>query len=571
MKRLSRREVVGVAAASLAAAPAARAQVPAQPAEAFPGGVLLKCRFKETVLDGTRVRLRAYNDQVPGPLIPVVPGQTLRIRVKNELPPYDSSAWNGDHNVPHALDTTNLHMHGMEIIPHLFEPVGTSDPLAPMIGIGPGEHKDYTFEIAADMPPGLYWYHPHHHGSTVVQAVTGMAGPLIVYGAIDQVPEIKAARDILLAIQDIGLFPSDDEPGLWTYEPKQNAIWQTFGGNVTIYDPVSGKAQPTSLKGGFTTGDYALRYFLLNGKPFFKEVHNPDPNKATEPLPTQLPVQRFTVRPGEVVRFRMLNANSDNLMPIVVEGHDIHLLALDSVNFPEVRTIPAYTGTKGLGQMLLAPANRAEFLIKAVAKPGIYRILQLAQSEQFLTSAQKTICEIEVLKAPAKDMPLPTSLPVPDRYYPLIQPSEVKRRRIVQFMGNFPGTMNPYVGIDFLINNMQYGETAVPNVINLNEAEEWDLVVEGSHHGGTEGHPFHIHEVSFEVISTKHANDDPVIMPPGVIMDTLWVPKNTTATIRFKATQWVGKTVFHCHILPHEDTGMMQNILFVDPTAARHH
>jgi FtsP/CotA-like multicopper oxidase with cupredoxin domain len=570
MKPFSRREVVGVAAASLAAAPAVNASAKPQAAVPPPAGHLLRCHVKETTLDNTRVRLRAYNDKVPGPLIAVNPGETLRIRVKNELPPYDSSAWDGDHNVPHDLGTTNLHLHGMEITPHLFEPVGTSNPLAQMIAIRPGEHKDYAFEIPADIPPGLYWYHPHHHGSTVVQAVTGMAGPMIVYGAIDQVPEIKAARDILLAIQDIGLFPSDETPGLWSYEPKQNAIWQTFGGIVTMYNPASGKAEPTNppLSCGFTTGDYPLRFFLLNGKPFFKETHNA--STPLEPVPTQLPVQRFIVQPGEVVRFRMLNANSDNMMPIVVEGHDMHLLALDAVNYPEVRPIPAYQGTKGLGQILLAPANRAEFLIKAVKTPGVYRILQLAQSAQFLASAQKTICEIEV-KGPPKPMPLPASLPVPDRYYPLIQPSEIKRRRIVQFMGNFPGTMNPYVGIDFLINNMQYGETAVPNVINLNEAEEWQLKVEGEHHGGSEGHPFHIHEVSFEVISTQHANDPPVMMPPGVIMDTVWVPKNTTTTIRFKATQFPGKTVFHCHILPHEDTGMMQNILFVDPKAGRHH
>ena len=57
--------------------------------------------------------------------------------MKNDLPPYNSTAWNGDHNVPHMLGTTNLHLHGLEIMPHLFEPVGTSDPLAPMIAIGP--------------------------------------------------------------------------------------------------------------------------------------------------------------------------------------------------------------------------------------------------------------------------------------------------------------------------------------------------------------------------------------------------------------------------------------------------
>jgi suppressor of ftsI len=50
--------------------------------------------------------------------------------------------------------------------------------------------------------------------------------------------------------------------------------------------------------------------------------------------------QRIRMRPGEVVRFRMLNAASDNMMPVLVEGHDMHLIALDGVNFLAPRTIP---------------------------------------------------------------------------------------------------------------------------------------------------------------------------------------------------------------------------------------
>ena len=52
----------------------------------------------------------------------IFPGQTVRITVKNSLPPHDSTGWNGDHNVPHHLGSTNLHLHGMDVIPHLFEP-----------------------------------------------------------------------------------------------------------------------------------------------------------------------------------------------------------------------------------------------------------------------------------------------------------------------------------------------------------------------------------------------------------------------------------------------------------------
>jgi suppressor of ftsI len=573
---LSRRELMaGSAAAALAGAAPSEASAQGRKPAAEGRLIVLTVAFKKAVFEGTvNVRMRAYNDQVPGPMITVSPGETLRIRVRNRLPLYDSTGWNGQHNVPHEFDATNLHVHGMDVIPHLFEPIGTSNPTAPMIAIRSGQQKDYVFQIPPNHPPGLYWYHPHHHGSTVVQAVSGMAGPIIVRGAIDEVPEIKSARDIPLVVQDIGLFPSETEKDVWIYEPKQNAIWQTFAGNVTIYDPKTGKDTPTDLKGGYTTGDYALRYFLLNGEPFFKEMHNSGTTPKTNdrapaqfPVPTQLGVTRIRMAPGEVVRFRMLNGNSDNLMPLQVEGHDLHLIGMDGVNYAALRTFAPtpVDPVNNQGQVLLAPANRAEFLIKAVTQPGIYRILQLAQNQQFLFSAQKVIAEIEVT-GPPKDMALPTALPLPMRDYPLIQPAEIKNKRQFAFEGNFPAVQNPYVGGDFLINNMQYQENAVPTVVNQGAAEEWQLSVLGPHHGGSEGHPFHIHVNSFEVISvTNNAVHPPVVttLPPGTIQDTIWVAERTTVTIRMRFKQWVGKSVFHCHILPHEDVGMMQNFLIL--------
>jgi suppressor of ftsI len=518
----------------------------------------LETAIKETTLDGHRVRLRAYNGQIPGPTMTVVPGQTLRIRLKNKLPPYDSSQWGGNHNVPHGLDETNLHVHGLDVLPHIFEPLGTSDPLAPQIVIGPGEQKDYVFEIPKDHPPGLNFYHPHKHGATAVQLVSGLAGAIIVRGAIDEVPEIKAAREIPLVVQDIGLFPSENDPDLWTYEPVQNAMWQTFGGFVTI------KGERTNLRGGFTTGDYRLRYYLLNGEPFFKETHNDKPDEAQKPVGTQLPVQRFQLAPGEVVHFRMLNGSSDNLMPMVVDGHDVHQIAMDGTNFPAVRTIPARSAGDASEQFFLASANRSDFLVKASATPGIYRIRQLAQNQQFLESAEKIVAEIEV-KGPAKDMPLPNKLPMPARAYPLIKPEEIKQVRVIEFTGNTPGFINTVVGADYLINNAIYAEQEVPVVVNLNDAEEWHLVVGASHHGGNEGHPFHIHVNAFEVISIGG-----VLQPPGTIQDTVWVPTGKTVIVRMKFKQWTGKSVFHCHITPHEDVGMMQNFLILDPAQVAH-
>jgi suppressor of ftsI len=545
------------AAAEQTAAPSAQ-----KPAKTAGAPYLLECKWIEKTIAGTRVKMRSYNGTVPGPMLKTQPGETLRVRMKNSLKKYDSTGWNGDHNVPHDLGTTNLHMHGLDTRPHLFEPQGTKNPLAPMVAIEPGATYDYAFPIPADHPPGLYWYHPHHHGSTAVQASSGMAGGVIVYGDIDKVPEIAAARDIPLVVQDLVLFESETESGVYLYEPKQNAIWQTFQGYVTIYDPKTGTNQKTDLKGGFTTGDSVLHFFLLNGEAFFKETHNQ--SSPQNPNTTQLPVTRITMAPGEVVRFRMLNGCNDNLMPIVVEGHEMYLLAMDGVNYPAPRVMPAPAPKTTTPQALLAPANRAEFLIKASNTPGTYRILQLEQNQQFIHSAAKTLVEIVVSGAP-KDMALPTKLPTPKRYYPLIDPSEVSQVREIQFSGNFPAVMNPYVGGDFSINNALYDEKACPVYVTLGSVEQWNLEVGDMQHGGSEGHPFHIHVNHFEVISVGGTQ-----MPPGTIQDTIWVPENTTVVIRQKFKEFTGKSVYHCHILPHEDTGMMANFLIDTPAPQQH-
>ncbi len=528
---------------------------------------LLEAKWITKKLNGTNVMLRSYNGTVPGPLLKTKPGQTLAIRMKNSLadpknipakgaiPPGLSTTWNGNHNIPHHFEMTNLHMHGFDVAPHLFVPLGTSDPAAPMIDIHPGHYLDYAFQLPKDHPPGLYWYHPHHHGSTAVQAVSGMAGGVIVMGDIDEVPEIKAARDIPLVINDIGLFPHETIPDLWLYAPTQNSIWQTFGGNVQIYDPKSKQFVNTKLKGGFTTGDYPLRYFLLNGQPFYQETHNAAiPN---QPLGAQLPYQTINVAPGEVVRFRMLNACSDNFMPIIVEGHDVHLIAMDGVNYTAPRTMAAPTGPCPTAQISIAPANRAEFLIQGSNTAGTYRIIELGQNDQFLVSDPKVIAVINVTGT-AKAMKLPTTLPTPTRYYPLIKPSEVVRKRNLNFTGAFRGPQNPYVGLDFTINDLLYDEKVVPQIdrVKLGTAEEWTLQVDHDHVTGQEGHPFHIHVNHFEVISVNG-----VAQPPGTIQDTVWIPNGQNVVIRMKFQEFKGKAVYHCHILPHEDTGMMQNFL----------
>jgi suppressor of ftsI len=583
MSDLTRRSFLALAAGATAGSAAAASVVPQaaathaepvctnptsteisleEPAD-FQPDLVLDCGFILKTIDGVKVKLRAYNGMIPGPLIDTRAGRTLRIRMKNSLPAADSTGWDGNMDVPHMFGHVNLHLHGLDVPPHIFEPLGTSNPLAPMISIPPGGQKDYPFVIPDDQPPGLNWYHPHSHGSTTVQAVSGLAGGLIIRGAIDEVPEIKAAKDNIMVVQDIGLFETNEPHADYTdsFEPKQNAIWQTYSpgeGEVTIDN------KPTNLHCGFTTGDYHLRYYLLNGEPFFREKHNPVPPEGDEqpaPIPHQFPPFVYKMRPGEVARFRILNGCSDLMMPLMVEGQDLWLLAMDGNNFASPQLRPA---SRFGAQVLLGPANRAEFLIKANPKPGKYRILQLKQSEQFLAAPEKVIAVIEVEGEPI-NMELPEHLPKNKRDPP-IRSEEIKRKRYFVFSSTFPGVQNPVVGIDFQINNQLYDELAVPTVTTVNECEEWHIMVPNSQEGGTEGHPFHIHVNSFEVKSIAG-----VPQMPGLIQDTIWVPQNTAAVIWMRFKEWSGKSVFHCHILPHEDTGMMQNFLILDKRPNHHY
>ena len=105
-------------------------------------------------------------------------------------------------------------------------PVGTSDPAARMIAIGSGQSLTYDFQLPDDHPAGLYWYHPHHHGSATVQVGGGMAGLILVKGAIDDVLEI-------LSTPLLGIIPEGEEV----------LRASNLGSPVTLNSPLSAPAR----------------------------------------------------------------------------------------------------------------------------------------------------------------------------------------------------------------------------------------------------------------------------------------------------------------------------------------
>ena len=125
-----------------------------------------------------------------------------------------------------------------------------------------------------------------------------------------------------------------------------------------------------------------------------------------------------------------------------------------------------------------------------------------------------------------------------------------------------PDTGKPIVNIDnFYVNGKKFGEGVMPQ-LEIGTIEEWTIL-----NAGPLNHPFHIHQGVFIVTKINgfpiepdktfpNANAANYVSPLDVIM----VPAFGSVTIRFRVLDFPGKYVFHCHILEHEDEGMMSPV-----------
>ncbi|HVA34349.1 MAG TPA: multicopper oxidase domain-containing protein, partial [Candidatus Baltobacteraceae bacterium] len=474
---------------------------------------------------------------------PSMHAMEMRLRMRGSLPTTHSTQIDPMNN-PHAFNTTNLHVHGIQTVPHLFDPVGTSDPHAMMIAIRPGSSFRYDFPIPPDHPSGLYWYHPHHHGATDVQVGGGMAGLLIVRGPIDDVPEIAAAREILLAIQTLELNPAPHDPRLLQFE-------------FVAYQP------PYPQGDGYNCAfDYMM--VMVNGHPvsFVDYVYTKTRRARREAAVrfSQQPPPVYHLSPGEVVRLRMLQGTNFMFMPVTLPGMDVYVIGRDGVNLPAPQLLDQrhpvevvddknlYAGTS----IDMPPGSRAEMLIRA-REPGTYTLRSVAVRGVADMYYPAIDLARFVVSGSRMQMAIPKELPIPTREYPLISKSDIVRTRTLQFSEASSTSILP--GVAYLLDGHSYDETRIDWWPHIGTAEEWTLT-----NTSTEGHPFHIHVNSFEVLAV---NGVPI---PPTIRDVIWippakggVPSSVRLRIRFK--EWTGKSVLHCHILPHEDLGMMQNLL----------
>ena len=507
--------------------------------------VTLTLTYFRTMLYDRAVTLRSMNSSIPAPTLHVDVGDRLRIQVINQLPPNPPSGEPAKHlRYPNS---TNLHLHGLHVTPGLVSPGVYGDYVMddPQLGVQPGYTRQHEYRIGLDQPPGAYWYHPHLHGATAIQVGSGMAGALIIKGAIDQVPEIAAAVERVFVFQA----PITDATG--TLESFTQVV------DIPLTEPP----------------------FLING------VRRP----------------RLVMRRGEVQNWHFINAAIFNFLNLSLDDHALNVYSLDGNprgSMLPVGPFPVPTSGNQTG-VVLAPGNRASVLVKAGAA-GTYflRTLQFPIGIEEAILSEDILAEVVVvdearaMALPAGLLPVPASLaaitdeelanagglkryivmravfaaPVADQAASSVvhpgsevddwfyQTANTPLANRVFALGaaseqasTAPGLPNEFIPFQ--------SSRALKQTVALGSVEEWTIF-----NMNNIRHPFHIHINPFQVVKINGQPVEPfwadtIALPPGGSP-----AEPTSVTFRTRFRDFAGTYVMHCHMLAHEDMGMMQMI-----------
>jgi bilirubin oxidase len=237
--------------------------------------------------------------------------------------------------------------------------------------------------------------------------------------------------------------------------------------------------------------------------------------------------------PGATERWRIINATADRYLRLGLDGHRFAVVGTDGGFLEEPLT--------GLTEWLLAPAQRVEIVVTiATRQSARYALRDLGYGSGMTVGLGAVLFDIDTSRVPAL---APIVLPATLRPIADLGPT-IARQRIVLSGGRME-MMSP-----FLINGKTFDMTRVDLETVVGRVEEWDLV-----NATFIDHPIRIHGTQFQVVGRTVAGL-PASIPYPAWLDTVNVPAGETITIKTRQLA-PGKRMFHCHILPHEDAGMM--------------
>jgi FtsP/CotA-like multicopper oxidase with cupredoxin domain len=180
--------------------------------------VELTAKIQEIEVGGETVMTRVYNDLLTPPTLRLWPGDTIFLRLDNQID-----------------EDTNLHYHGMNV-----SPLVPSDNV--FLTIESGQTFDYEVRVPEGHPEGLFYYHPHRHGLTEFQIGSGMSGLLIVEGLLNPFPELINITQRVMMLKDIQIVdgmvpdpPDSDAPTLRTLNGLVNPTISIRPGEIQLW------------------------------------------------------------------------------------------------------------------------------------------------------------------------------------------------------------------------------------------------------------------------------------------------------------------------------------------------
>jgi FtsP/CotA-like multicopper oxidase with cupredoxin domain len=498
------------------------------------------------------------------PNLRVRPGDLVILHLKDELRdvPGGAAAGNGSganampaaHNHgrahPRASDdpcagavmsavSTNLHFHGLTIPPvcHQDDVIHTS--------VQPGDAPfEYRFRIPEDEPAGLYWYHPHIHGFAKQQLLGGASGALIVEG-IEQLKKAAAGLpERVFVIRDQDLLNPNAPPA------KSEPVVPKF-----LVDR-DGDAANTGTGFGKPAKDLSIN---------FVPVPYPDYPPAT-----------IETRPGERQLWRVLNASAITYLNLeVLFGHapqQLGLVAMDGA--PMVHGDPTGEAVSWQTHLGVPPGARVEFIVTGPAEkqPALLVTRTVDTGPGGENDPNRMLARIVAsADAPEPRAKLEASPePTAAERKPWLGDVQPVRVRHLYFSEKLADPNDPTSAVEFYLTvegqepKMFDMSTTAPNIeVQQGTVEDW--IIENR---SSELHDFHIHQLHFQLREYVGREVD-----EDFLRDTVNVPyyngrglsyPSVRVRMDFRDPNTVGTFLYHCHILEHEDKGMMGSIR-VDP------
>jgi suppressor of ftsI len=440
----------------------------------------------------------AFEGETVAPVIRAFPGDTLRITYVNSLPAKSAETC----AVNPCMNMTNLHFHGLTVSPN-----APQDDVLGMMA-RPGQTLHYSVEIPRDHPPGLFWYHTHPHGESHRQVLDGMSGAIVIEGMERYVPEVERLRERVMVVRGRSI----------EHDPNAAALMR----DVEI---------PAKGCGG--EAEAVEEIFTVNG--------------ALRP--------RIEIAPKERQFWRVVNASADRYLDLQLDGGGFEIVALDGM--PLAYHDPQHP-TRATNHVLLPPAGRVEAIVTG-PELGTHAALRTLCVNTGPAGDPNPAMVLADLIQPdpggSRDQHNADPRPEPEHAAearpPLYKPVNVEplKKRSPSFTVIFTEDKS-----GFYINSKKFAMDAEPMTTGrVGAYQHWRIV-----NRTAELHPFHIHQVHFLAYA-----ENGVSLAQPAWLDTVNVPVGGTVDVILDFTDPVikGMAVFHCHLLNHEDKGMMAKIL----------